>query len=165
MRLFVAIDLPPDLQDYFRQVQAGLPKCNLASSFHLTLKFLGDVSDDKLNEIIQALSKIKFSKLNLSTGELGAFPSKGDIRVLWVGIEPNSHLMQLQENIENSLIGFKKDFDFYPHITLARVSQKIKFPEFKIEYRAFLASEFTLYKSTLLPTGPEYSIIQKFKGS
>lgn len=171
MRLFIAIDL--DQEDYFKQIQGQIPetKVTYPKVFHLTLKFLGET--DKKDEIIKALEKIKFKPFILKTTEIGVFPSENYIRIVWLGLEDNSDLNKLQEDIERALeqFDFKKDHKFHPHITLARIKfikqedkkefvdnlKQIKFAE-----KEFEVKEFRLIKSELAREGPMYEDVSVF---
>ena len=171
MRLFIAIDL--DQEDYFKQMPEQIPevKATYPKIFHLTLKFLGET--DKKQEIIQALEKIKFKPFKLKTTKIGVFPSENYIRVVWLGLGDNQDLKQLQEDIEKTLgpFKFKKDFDFHPHITLARIKfikqeekqdfiNKLK--QIKIPEKEFEVKEFKLIKSELTREGPVYEDIKTY---
>ena len=162
MRLFIAIDLPIEIQEYFRIIQKKFDtSVKLTKSFHLTLKYLGDVDLTK-EVIIKKLNKISFTKFKLQTTELGAFPNNEFIKVLWVGLYDNPELFKLQKNIEKTLSHIKNEFDFHPHITLARVNNKISFPQIKIEKKEFIVNSFVLYNSTLTSSGPIYKKIKVF---
>jgi len=169
MRLFVAIDL--DEEDYFKQIQGQLPKIkgSFPKTFHLTLKFLGETG--KKDAIIKKLEKIRFKPFKLKTTKMGVFPSDNYIRVVWLGLNENKDLMKLQEDIEKSLeeFNFKKDFDFHPHITLARVKfipdkkgfiDKVK--QINIEEKGFEVKEFKLIKSELTRERPIYEDIKTY---
>src|SRR3989344_6773166 len=111
MRLFVGIDLPLDIKDYFYNLQKELKKDNLAKikwvskkNLHLTLKFLGDVSN--VNLIVDALKNIKFFKFNIKLDSLGYFPSGSKIKIIWVGLKDDKIFIQLQKLIDESTIGF-----------------------------------------------------------
>src|SRR3989344_6502305 len=124
MRLFIAIDF--DDKSYFKEMQDQIPtdtaKLNLTGSYHLTLKFLGEVEDNKADMIKERLGKIKVEPFSVSTGKVGFFPSESHINVIWVGFKDNNKIIHLQEQVENSLMDlFKKEDRFHPHITLARV--------------------------------------------
>ena len=127
MRLFIAIDVSDEISDYCKELQK-LIKGSLTRSFHITLKFLGEVNNP--DEITEKLSNIKFEEFTLKTTDIGYFPNERFIRVIWLGIENSDALLKLQESIETSLKEFKSDHKFHPHITLARVNQKIKFTDF-----------------------------------
>ncbi|MBW2977473.1 RNA 2',3'-cyclic phosphodiesterase [Candidatus Woesearchaeota archaeon] len=171
MRLFVAIDL--DQEDYFKKIQEQIPetKATYPKTYHLTLKFLGEI--DKQQEITKAIENIKFKPFKLKTTHIGVFPSENYIKVVWLGLEDNNDLKKLQQDIEKSLesFNFKKDFDFHPHITLARIKfikqeekqnfiEKLK--QIKFEQKEFEVKEFKLIKSELTSEGPVYEDIKTF---
>ena len=167
MRLFIAIDLK-ELKDYFTEIQKQMPsdiaKLKLVKSFHLTLKLLGET--DKMEEVRAALSKVKFKPFKLKLAKkLGVFPSESYIKVVWVGLEGNDELKKMQKQIEEVLesFHFRKDFEFMPHLTLARVNfinDKQKFMEkiksIKVEPKEVMVKEFKLIKSELTKEGPVY---------
>ncbi|MBI2647018.1 RNA 2',3'-cyclic phosphodiesterase [Candidatus Woesearchaeota archaeon] len=166
MRLFIAIDFN-ELKDCFIEMQEQLPKnvkLSLTSSFHITLKFLGEVQPNKVDDIINILKNIKFKPFSVFLDKVGIFPTENYIRVIWAGLNPEDRILELQKNIDNSLKDFfKKEKDFKAHITLARVKyikdkkqfleqlRKIKVDNKKLEVRGF-----SLIKSTLTPKGPIY---------
>ena len=166
MRLFIAIDFN-ELRDYFIGLQKLLPKnakLSLTKTFHLTLKFLGEVQPDNADRIIDILKKIKFESFFVHLDSVGIFPTENYIRVVWVGLKPEEKILELQKKIDESLNKlFKKEKDFKAHITLARV----KYPEDKkqfleqlkkieIENKKIKIKDFRLVKSTLTPSGPVY---------
>ena len=172
MRLFIAIDFS-ELRDYFLELQKQLPKnakLSLTKSFHLTLKFLGEVQPDKVEDVTETLKIIKFSQFNVFLDTVGIFPSENYIRVVWVGLKPEDKILELQESIDASLKPlFKKEKDFKAHITLARV----KFPEdkkqfveelkkIKVKDKKIEIKDFRLMKSTLTPKEPVYEDLAVF---
>lgn len=177
MRLFIAIDFN-ELNGYFCELQSkmdkSLAKLKEVSAFHLTLKFLGEVPDDKVDLIKEKFMSIKFKPFSLRWDKIGVFPNENYIRVVWVGVEPKEEVVELQKNIEDSLkeFGFKKDFKFHPHITLARVkfvNDKGKFiknlKDIKVKDKKIEVKDFRLVKSTLKPEGPVYEDIEIFNFS
>ena len=188
MRLFIAIDL--DNKEYFKAIHKNIDvenaKVNFTKSFHLTLKFLGEVDDSKVDHLKEALQKIKFSSFKVKTTKIGVFPNENYIRVVWVGLEPEDKLIQLKDFVDESLKGiFSKEKDawksgisgtadggFKAHLTLARVkflTDKTKFIEslkkIKFEQKEFEIKEIKLIKSTLTEEGPVYEDILKIKNS
>lgn len=173
MRLFIAVEFE-ELADYFTQLQQQIPeaKATFPKKFHLTLKFLGEVEENKIEEIKEKLKQVKFSQFKLKLGSTGVFPSESFIRVVWVGLEDGESIKQLQQNIESSLEGmFKKDDKFHPHITLARIKfidsdkkeefvSKIK--EIQVEPKEVNITKFKLIKSTLTGEGPVYEDLEEF---
>jgi 2'-5' RNA ligase len=172
MRLFIAIDFN-GLKDYFLGLQQLLPKnagLSLVKSFHLTLKFLGEVQPEDVDPIISSLKKIEFRPSSAFLGSLGMFPSENYIRVVWIGVKPEENILALQKKVDEALKPlFKKEMEFKAHITLARVTnpkdkrlsaeelKKIKAESGKIEIK-----DFRLIKSTLTPKGPVYDELAVF---
>lgn len=175
MRLFIALDTPSEVKEHFKQIQTGLSgentKLKFTNEFHLTLKFLGEVEEKKVEEIKNILSKIQFKPFKLKLTKLGVFPNENYITVVWIGLEDDKTLFSLQNDVEKSLekFNFKKDFDFKAHITLARVKFVKNKEDFnkqlkniKVNKLSFEVKEFKLIKSTLTSEGPIYEDISLF---
>ena len=174
MRLFIAADL--ENEDYFRDIQKQIndkdAKINLTKTYHLTLKFLGEVEENKVDVIKNLLNKVEFKAFKIKTTEIGVFSNKDHIRVVWVGLEPEEKIIELQKMVNDSLKeNFKPEKDFKVHVTLARV----KFVEnkeafvsslnnIKIEKKEFLIDKIKLIKSTLTSDGPIYENVTFLKG-
>lgn len=181
IRAFIAIDLPPDVQDCLEQVSAKLKEQIGENSvrwvsvpnIHLTLKFLGDVSENNLNvlkEIISAEAALQKS-MEFSVGRLGAFPKTLRPRVVWVGVEAPPELVSLQRGIEAraAKVGYPKDKrEFSPHLTLGRVSRNATPGEVRQIGEILSASKvgflgvarvpaIHLFKSDLKPSGAVYT--------
>ena len=168
MRLFIAIDIPKNILSYVNEVQSKLKGVRLTKNFHITLNFIGELDKKKLPDLIFLLNNITFNEFELETTNLGVFPSTENIKVIWIGLKNNNNtLMELQKSIEKTLIEFdiKKDFEFHPHITLARVSRSIEFPNFNLESKLFTVKEFALYQSVLTSQGPIYKKIKKWEAN
>jgi len=177
MRAFIAFEMPEEIKkillDAQKQINTEKAKIRSAKAFHLTLKFLGEVEDKKIEGIKSALNGIKFKKFNTILTEIGVFPNESYIRVVWAGLEDSEgKIKKLQQEIDSKieLLGFKKDTRFHPHLTLARVKfvkDKQDFikslKEIKIEKKAFEVSEFKLIKSTLTGEGPVYEDLAVFQ--
>ena len=173
MRLFIAADFS-ELKGYFAELQKFLPKnarLSYTKTFHITLKFLGEVQPERASEIAEILKKIKFKAFSIALDSLGIFPTENYIRVVWVGVKPEDKIIELQKNIDDALKKlFGKEKGFEAHITLARV----KYPEdkkdfveqvkkIKVENRKIEIGEFKLVKSSLSPKGPVYEDLAVFK--
>lgn len=145
-------------------------KLSLAKSFHLTLKFLGDVQPDNAEKIINILKDIKFQQFSVFLDSIGVFPSESCIRVIWLGIKPEGNILKLQNIIDDSLKHlFKKERDFKAHVTLARVKnledkksliEQLK--KIQVENVKFEIKDFRLIKSTLTPKSPIYEDLMRF---
>ena len=172
MRLFIAIDFN-ELKDYFSELQKLLPlnaKLSLTKDFHLTLKFLGEIQPNDIENIILVLKNVKFQKFEVFLDSIGIFPTENYIRVVWVGLNPEEKVIELQDHIEKSLEKtFRKEKDFKAHITLARVREhenKKSFVEhvkkIKVESRKIEVKDFRLVRSTLTSQGPVYEDLAVF---
>jgi 2'-5' RNA ligase len=176
MRAFIAIEMPEEIKEILldaqKQIDTEKAKIRPAKAFHLTLKFLGEVDETKIEEIKQKLKEIKFDSFETSLTNIGVFPDENYIRVVWVGLnDPENKITNLQKEIDSKieLLDFKKDTRFHPHLTLARVNfveDKERFiknlKEIKIKKETFQITEFKLIKSTLTGEGPVYEDLASF---
>lgn len=175
MRLFIAIDLPENLKEKLSHTIVGLKKCDLdakwvnAPNIHMTLKFLGEVSEEDLDKIKKILSAAAglFGRLELNTGEFGFFPNEKSPRVFFISTDKEEILRKIYIELEERLkaLGFPKEDRFKSHLTIARFRSKknidclieeIKNISFE---EKFEVSEIILFKSLLKPTGPVYEKI------
>lgn len=168
MRLFIAFDASKEAKEQLLAVQKQLTgaKLTLTKSFHLTLKFLGEITPAKAEEIKQKLKTVQFRPFKANLNGTGVFPNENLIRVVWIGIEPSDIICELQNKIEEAL-GGEKEKDFKPHITLARVkgsdktfAEKIK--KLKVEPISFEVKEFKLIESKMGSEGPVYTDVAKY---
>ena len=175
MRLFIAIELPAELDEKINEVKkkldTGSAKITLTKDNHLTLKFLGEVEDDKVDALKEALKKVEFGSYKTKLDKTGVFPNENNIRVIWIGVKPEKETIELKKKIDDALkeLNFKDDFEYKPHITLARVKfvkdkEKLKQLLGKLEFEdsEFEVKEFKLIKSELTPDGPEYTNLEAF---
>lgn len=168
MRTFIAVDLPQEAKDELaairEQLSAAAAKMSLAHDFHLTLKFLGEITPAKVDAVKSCLSRVSFKRFTASFSGIGVFPSESYVRVVWAGIGPEDDFIRLQQQIDKALDKeFPKEKGFKPHITLARVklvSDKQQFQQqlqqIKIKNVKFAVDSFKLKKSTLSNKGVVY---------
>jgi len=186
MRLFIAIDLPESVRAALAQqqteLQAALGKAGRElgarwtnpAGIHLTLKFLGHVQDDRVQQISEVLAQLGgFDPFPVEVKGFGCFPNLARPRVLWAGVEAPPALAQLAARVEDSMekLGFaREEREFNPHLTLARF--KNPRPQTTlgamVEERRDLSlgrfdvADYFLYESKLHPTGAEYRKLAKF---
>lgn len=172
MRAFIAIDVP--FEKEFKEYQEGIKELGeftFPKEFHLTLKFLSEVNEDKIEEIKDKLKEIKFKPFKVRLSNLGVFPDKKHINVIWVSLIPQYIIIRLQQSVEDVLEQFfeREKKEFKAHITLARVKfvkDKEKLLESlkkKIESE-FVIDKFKLIKSELTPKGAIYTILGEYDG-
>ncbi|HLF54873.1 MAG TPA: RNA 2',3'-cyclic phosphodiesterase [Candidatus Nanoarchaeia archaeon] len=174
MRLFIAFEVSKEAGQHLSLLQKQLvtdnAKITLAKVFHLTLKFLGEVSPAKAEEVRKRLESIKFEPFTASLDGTGVFPSESSVRVVWVGLEPKDIICNLQKQIDEALHGlFPKEKEFQPHITLARVKtvkDKKQFAEhiksLKVKPISFEVKHIKLIESQLTGEGHVYRDIAVF---
>ncbi|NJD61893.1 MAG: RNA 2',3'-cyclic phosphodiesterase [Deltaproteobacteria bacterium] len=180
MRAFIGIGLPPecrraitDAVSPFRSRRlpvAWTPEPNL----HVTLKFLGEIPQERVEEIASRLQDAGqgIPPFDLLVEGAGGFPSLRSPRVLWIGIrEPLELVGELHENMENALSGAgfpREERPFHPHITVGRARGRIP-PAWGEEYSRVLSgqrfgtvgvSSFQLYESRLSPRGAAYAVLR-----
>ncbi|MDZ7319298.1 MAG: RNA 2',3'-cyclic phosphodiesterase, partial [candidate division KSB1 bacterium] len=93
IRTFIAVTIPADIQRQIAELQAKLKAAGgkvswpRSENIHLTLKFLGDTDNRRLNEIARGLAQAAatVSPFELKIGSVGAFPNLKYPRVIWVG--------------------------------------------------------------------------------
>lgn len=176
MRLFFAVEVPDGMRKRIDELLAaerrkGLPvKWVKFENLHITLKFLGETSEEKRRRITPVVEKIagKHTDFQLNLENFGCFPDIRNPRVVWIGVGQGAdELKTIAGDLEEELVhfGFKKERRFHAHLTIGRVKKRCKLDdliagEFKTD--PFRIKEFVLFKSTLTPEGPVYEILQKF---
>jgi len=174
MRTFIAFEVPENIKKILLDIQEQLKDENMKASFvnhfHLTLKFLGEVNEQKVEKIKEKLREIKFELITTKLKGIGVFPNENYIRVVWVGLE-DGKIMELQKNIDTKMfeLGFEREKDFQCHITLCRVKfvkdkkmlvEKLK--NIKVPEEAFEVKDFKLKKSDLTGEKPVYTDLEIF---
>jgi len=136
-RLFVAIELPPcvrqTVQNHIDHLRQAVPEARASwareENVHLTIKFLGDTPVTKVEALSQATQRAahQVSPFELVIGDCGAFPPRGQPRVLWIGIkDQTNNLTKLYGVLEDECanVGFAREGrPFHPHFTIARLRQ------------------------------------------
>ncbi len=174
MRLFTAVEIP-------QKIRAGLAALRddtipgarwvRTETFHLTLRFIGESTDADLARYKAGLVAVAVEPFDLMLAGVGKFPpsDKKAPRVLWVGVEANPALIDLQARVEGVLqsAGLPPDSHaaYNPHITLARLKTHLPATEAhsflarQAEFRTepFRVTQFTLMQSKLTPHGAIYT--------
>ncbi len=126
-RLFVAIELPELQRKLLSEILRGISDARWVNTerIHLTLRFIGNKTEDELASISTALTQVEFAPFEARLSGVGTFPPTGaPPRVLWAGIQPESELRTLHAKIEAALVqtGCQPEgaLEFQPHITLSR---------------------------------------------
>jgi len=168
MRLFVALGVPEGLGTRLSILQAGQPGARWVSpdSMHLTLRFIGEVSQDQAEDIDGTLAGVVAPSFDLHLQGVGMFGQGAKTRALWVGVESSDSLAFLQAKVESAVVraGLPPEGrKFTPHITLARFNyadahRLQNFVEGNSLFRAgpWTVAHFTLYESRMGKGGSVY---------
>jgi len=187
VRCFIAIELPDEIKDGLKHLQAQLKSGRQTSvkwvdpySIHLTLKFLGSVDVDKITPITAAMEEavLGVSPFRLEVKDLGVFPNLRRVQVVWVGVSGEvDKLAHLQQRLESNLAGLgfaPEGRRFTPHLTLARLRDRASLDEreglgqliagtkFEPVY-SFQVEAINLMRSQLTREGAIYSRISLVK--
>lgn len=180
MRVFLAVEIDENLLDKISDVQKEFMECETpvkyveTKNLHCTLKFFGEIDDNKLNQIVQAIeNKIeKHEPFKVSIKKTGVFPNERYIRVLWLGIDDVELFSNLQRDLDEDFVkmGFKREKSYSPHLTIGRVkgakNKEALLSKLKdlrdVEIGEMDIDKIVLKKSELTPSGPIYTTIKDF---
>jgi RNA 2',3'-cyclic 3'-phosphodiesterase len=192
MRLFVALDIDDNIRVRIARFLDGV--CGFApdvrwvrpESLHVTLKFIGEKSEEEVEGIRRALETIVADKLEMNFRGYGFFPGARAPRVFWVGIDGGSKLTSLAATVDKALTQLdipKEEHAFNAHLTLARGGGGSGLPrrqrgdgpnrsferlQEKLaalptpEFGTMTAREFFLFQSQLSPGGSKYTKLARF---
>ncbi len=175
MRLFIALPLPPEVEESLGKIifvlkqKRGRVKWVNSKNIHLTMKFLGETDEIKLDGICQSLSRIALKHKSIISiiDRIGGFPNLKHPRVIWAGLRENiDRLEAVASDVEAEMAGFgfePENRPFKSHLTLGRVKDNSDLHELTkyLESNQFppervLFDRIVLFKSVLTPTGPIY---------
>jgi 2'-5' RNA ligase len=176
IRCFIALELSREAINEVEEIQKLVKKKNFffgkftePENLHLTIKFLGEISEERIKEVQENLRRIKLNSFEASLGEIGCFSEK-IVRILWIKLL-GKEIWELQKEIDKSLegVGFKPEERFMSHITIARIKKVINKKEFldyikSLKHRKvrFKIKEFCLKKSELMSDGPVYTDVERY---
>lgn len=180
MRVFLAIEIDEKLLDKIDDVQKQFAECEApvkyveTENLHCTLKFFGEIDEDKVNDIIKVIeNKIEnHEPFKVNIKKSGVFPNERYIRVLWLGMEDVEPFSNLQKDLDEEFVkmGFKKERSYVPHLTIGRVKGAKNKAELlsklkdlgDVEIGEMDINKIVLKKSELTPSGPIYTTIKEF---
>ena len=174
-RCFISLSLPSlfvkeivSVQQQIQHASIIRGKFTKEENIHLTLKFLGEITDDQIRNVDEALQHIHFKPFSVKLADVGVF-SKRHIRIIWM------HLLgadEIQNKVDEALSKqFKPEERFMSHITMARVKHLNVEKEKALHFLDHISTSnpqatidsFTLKKSTLTPQGPNYKILKRYR--
>ena len=185
IRAFIAVELSDEARAEVGRValavRGGVVRGVRAvrdDGLHITLRFLGDIERDDVPQVSAAVQSAarQVAPFELALGDVGAFPSLGRARTLFVGVGGDiERLNALRDGIESELskVGFRRDRRrFNPHITVGRIRDRVSRSDGRAVVRAAQSVEYgrasfrvdtvRLFQSTLTPDGAVYRILGEF---
>lgn len=181
MRLFTAIPVPDEIKQYATTVRKELESTSPdvkwveEQNYHLTLKFLGDVSPDWLEQLYDFLERAAVSSpsFKLRLQGMGFYPHRRRPRVLWAGIAGElEKALFLGERVDAYLasLGFEAEKHRDYHLTMGRIRSERHVDDLvnkvmrmgeAIQSNYFTVKEFYLMESQLTSGGPIYTVKRK----
>ncbi|WP_424358534.1 RNA 2',3'-cyclic phosphodiesterase [Methanocella sp. MCL-LM] len=176
IRTFIAVNLDPAIKERIgeacRDFDVKGVKTVEPELVHITLKFLGNVEEGRVDAIAGALKGgVTVKPFTATFRSIGGFPGPRNPRVIWIGAE--GPFEELNRQVEDALagIGFEREGRFNAHVTIGRVKfstpeQKQQLPQLFEKYKDFYAGaqpvdRIHVMKSTLSPKGPKYEAIRE----
>lgn len=175
-RLFLAIRPPADIRAQLIDLMGGVAGARWQGDdqFHLTLCYLGETPETRAEELVEALTRIRFNPFDISLRSAGYFEKKGRAHTLWAGVDPAPELLALQKKIERCCTALalpREDRVYHPHITLARLNCD---PALLGPFCAQLTGRplgswhcesYILYESHLRPEGSLYEAVRVYRAT
>lgn len=177
IRLFVALNIPDEVKNNIIELREKIwsdkkIKWESPNKFHLTLKFIGEVEETLLEDLMESISFVEnYPIQTLSFNKFGFFFKDNQARILWAGFEVQNDLLEISNKLNDELNRFgikKENRKFKAHLTLLRIKQSISidfinsFKNFRFEKVNFQSNSVSLIKSELDSKGSTYSEIKKY---
>lgn len=179
MRIFTAIELSVEAIQEIERIQTTIRErvsCRRwqpLKNLHLTLHFLGEVEERKIEPLQSSLAAIcqSHSPFRLELGQIGAFPRLERANILWLGLGGEvSRLCALEKAMRRGIQELSlvtEDRPYSPHITLARQPEDTArlvsvIRELKVNRTGWPVQRILLFQSRLHPAGAIYNIIGEY---
>jgi len=184
MRIFIALDIPEEIRarltEFRERAQRYAPGARWARAegLHVTLKFVGNVNDEKVPEMKSALATVKAAPFDVSFQDAGFFPNPKSPRVFWAGVHGSHALEKLVASIDQAVhaVGASlEDKPYRPHLTLARAgsapgtNHELKQLQHFLEkepaprFGTMTAHQFWMYQSQPQAGGSKYVKLERFE--
>jgi len=177
-RVFIAINLPDEVKENLIQYIAKIKKINFSHNLkyvkpqglHLTLHFLGYLTDEQIEQVKTAISQVIENKqsFSLTINQLNGFPNLSRARVVFIDCFGDiDKAIEIQKELGQNLQNLNLEIDkraWKAHLTICRIknNEQFKIPDFDTPKLKFKVSSIDLMKSKLTPSGAEYSVLESF---
>jgi len=177
MRCFLGLALPDPVLDLLERLQEDIPVGRLVpcENLHITLSFLDEQPEARLEALHQELLGLEAAPLRLELRGLGVMGGKSP-RVLSAEVTANAALTALHRHLRAMAQTCGMALPrarFRPHVTLARFGQRLQPGQQQKIHQllqhfggfttpVFTVQQITLYQSTLLPEGARYEALAQY---
>ncbi len=174
-RVFVALLPSAPAREAIAALSERMPRARWTppGQTHLTLRFIGSVSEEELHKIRETLAKVRVAPFFLGVEGVGRFPPRGAPRVIWTGVgSGHPFLHRLRQQVDDRLLGAGVRFEltpFVPHFSVARVgaAPPVQVEHWLKRHRDFAGpvwrvDSFHLMASAPAADGAEYGEIAAF---
>jgi 2'-5' RNA ligase len=179
MRLFIAIDIPPEVVSRLGRLIAQLrPTARInwsrPENLHITTKFVGEWPEERLAEMRDALGRLPAREpIPIDVRGVGFFPNPHSPRVFWAAVRAPAALADLARQTDEAVgaLGVpRENRPFSAHLTLARIKEPVPLNALRqaiadapsLEFGTFTADRFFLYRSQPNPKGSVYTKLSEF---
>jgi 2'-5' RNA ligase len=180
MRAFLGVPIPDDLKPKIARIQDKFDYFDIKfvekENLHFNLRFFRYIEEEKIDKLRELLEKVcsQFEPFEIGIRGVGAFPSKNYVRVVWMGVKKGYQTFKnLAEMVGKAVesLGFEKDSQFVPHLTLGRVRSGRNKNELlvllrkleEVEIGKMKIDKLVLFQSKLSPKGPVYEEVFSIK--
>jgi 2'-5' RNA ligase len=173
-RLFTGVEIPQDVAFDLDLMRGGIIGARWIDreSFHITLRFIGDIEEGLAREIAYELDGVPFRPFSLRLKGIDVFGGNRP-NTLYAGVEECPELRRLQSSHERmcQALGLEAEpRKFVPHVTLARVKeadigqiQRFVASHSLYKSREFEVDRFILFSSRPSRGGGPYAVEQSYE--
>jgi RNA 2',3'-cyclic 3'-phosphodiesterase len=175
MKLFISIELPKETKDILFNLQKSIDKKYAKikwvakKNLHITLKYIGEVSEETKELVFEKLKNISFSPFVVDLKNINFFYKNNNPTIIYVDFSSKKKLIELQQKIDSELLDlFSSDQVFSPHIALGRI-KKIKKDGLELSISklndfsiTFPVNDICLVESKTTKDGSRYKLLKKF---
>ena len=169
-RVFVGIDVADSVLEQWYSALDSIGISPVLNQPHITLVFIGELSLAQIQALNRQLARIQSTQFELTIEASGHFNLKKK-QILWAGVDKHPALLKLQQQVVSSVqsvIPFKAEQDYIPHVSLVRHQTFASSDLLNIEQKLankkaqIAVTGFGLYRSTLTVTGAKYQLLHSY---
>ena len=177
-RLFIALKIPlyirKEIVNFTKEFLPGYDKYKWEQleKVHLTLKFIGDIKEELVNEVIKKISFMnEYKKFECGLDKFDFFYRNGKPSIFFLKLQMEDRINELVIRLNNELETLsipREKKGFHAHLTMLRIKGYEEIDPLKemidtVLKDKFTADEIALYQSRLLAHGSIYKELLNYK--